>query len=101
MGLGIMSVSAFLITLITGVMLMFYYKPYTDVAYLSMLSADAVPAILANGDRLGPEERERASADHSRATAARGPVGAPVRRVRGGRGLIRARRPTRPRDHFK
>jgi quinol-cytochrome oxidoreductase complex cytochrome b subunit len=36
MGLGIMSVSAFLIALVTGVMLMFYYKPYPDVAYDSM-----------------------------------------------------------------
>ncbi len=36
MGLGIMSVSAFLIALVTGVMLMFYYKPYPDVAYESM-----------------------------------------------------------------
>jgi cytochrome b6 len=36
MGLGIMSVAAFLITLVTGVMLMFYYKPYPDVAYESM-----------------------------------------------------------------
>ncbi|MBI1950018.1 MAG: cytochrome b N-terminal domain-containing protein [Acidobacteria bacterium] len=32
-GLGIASVSAFLITLVTGVLLMFYYKPYPDVAY--------------------------------------------------------------------
>ncbi len=32
-GLGIASVSAFLITLATGIMLMFYYKPYPDVAY--------------------------------------------------------------------
>jgi quinol-cytochrome oxidoreductase complex cytochrome b subunit len=35
-GLGIMSVSAFLITLVTGVMLMFYYKPFPDAAYQSM-----------------------------------------------------------------
>jgi len=35
-GLGIASVSAFLITLITGVMLMFYYKPYVGVAYDSI-----------------------------------------------------------------
>ena len=35
-GLGIASVAAFLITLVTGVMLMFYYKPYTDVAYDSI-----------------------------------------------------------------
>ena len=35
-GLGIMSVAAFLITLITGVLLMFYYKPYPDAAYLSI-----------------------------------------------------------------
>ncbi len=32
-GLGIASVSAFLITVVTGVLLMFYYKPYPDVAY--------------------------------------------------------------------
>lgn len=32
-GLGIASAAAFLITLITGVMLMFYYKPYPDAAY--------------------------------------------------------------------
>ncbi|MBI4850241.1 MAG: cytochrome b N-terminal domain-containing protein [Acidobacteria bacterium] len=36
MGLGIITTAAFLITLITGVLLMFYYKPYPDVAYLSM-----------------------------------------------------------------
>jgi quinol-cytochrome oxidoreductase complex cytochrome b subunit len=36
MGLGMMSVSAFLIALVTGVMLMFYYKPYPDVAYQSI-----------------------------------------------------------------
>jgi quinol-cytochrome oxidoreductase complex cytochrome b subunit len=36
MGLGIAAIGAFLITLITGVLLMFYYKPYPDVAYLSM-----------------------------------------------------------------
>jgi quinol-cytochrome oxidoreductase complex cytochrome b subunit len=36
MGLGIMSTAAFLITLITGVLLMFYYKPYPDVAYDSI-----------------------------------------------------------------
>jgi quinol-cytochrome oxidoreductase complex cytochrome b subunit len=36
MGLGIITVSAFLIALVTGVMLMFYYKPYPDVAYESM-----------------------------------------------------------------
>ena len=35
-GLGIASVAAFLITLVTGVLLMFYYKPYPDVAYESM-----------------------------------------------------------------
>src|SRR5512141_3280704 len=35
MGLGIMTTAAFLITLITGALLMFYYKPYPDVAYLS------------------------------------------------------------------
>lgn len=36
LGLGIASVAAFLITLITGVLLMFYYKPYPDVAYQSI-----------------------------------------------------------------
>jgi len=36
MGLGIMSAAAFLITLVTGVLLMFYYKPYPDVAYASI-----------------------------------------------------------------
>ena len=36
MGLGIISVSAFLIALVTGVMLMFYYKPYPEAAYESM-----------------------------------------------------------------
>jgi len=35
-GLGIASLSAFLITLITGVLLMFYYKPYPGVAYASL-----------------------------------------------------------------
>jgi quinol-cytochrome oxidoreductase complex cytochrome b subunit len=35
-GLGIMAMSAFLITVITGVLLMFYYKPYPDVAYQSV-----------------------------------------------------------------
>jgi hypothetical protein len=35
-GLGIMSASAFLITLVTGVMLMFYYKPSPDLAYQSI-----------------------------------------------------------------
>jgi quinol-cytochrome oxidoreductase complex cytochrome b subunit len=35
-GLGMASVAAFLITLVTGVLLMFYYKPYPDVAYESM-----------------------------------------------------------------
>jgi len=36
LGLGIASVAGFLITLITGVLLMFYYKPYPDVAYQSI-----------------------------------------------------------------
>lgn len=36
MGLGIATTAAFLITLVTGVLLMFYYKPYPDVAYQSM-----------------------------------------------------------------
>jgi quinol-cytochrome oxidoreductase complex cytochrome b subunit len=35
-GLGILSASAFLLTLATGVLLMFYYKPYPDVAYESI-----------------------------------------------------------------
>lgn len=35
-GLGIASLAAFLITLITGVLLMFYYKPHTEVAYDSI-----------------------------------------------------------------
>ncbi len=35
-GLGITALAAFLITLVTGVLLMFYYKPYPEVAYLSM-----------------------------------------------------------------
>lgn len=35
-GLGMISLSAFLITLITGVLLMFYYKPYPEVAYESI-----------------------------------------------------------------
>ena len=35
-GLGIASMAAFLITLVTGVLLMFYYKPYPDVAYASI-----------------------------------------------------------------
>jgi len=36
MGLGILTVSAFLVALVTGVLLMFYYKPYPDVAYDSI-----------------------------------------------------------------
>jgi len=36
LGLGIASAAAFLITLVTGVLLMFYYKPYTEVAYQSI-----------------------------------------------------------------
>jgi quinol-cytochrome oxidoreductase complex cytochrome b subunit len=35
-GLGIATFAAFLITLVTGVLLMFYYKPYPDAAYDSM-----------------------------------------------------------------
>ena len=35
-GLGIATLAAFLITLVTGVLLMFYYKPYPEAAYLSM-----------------------------------------------------------------
>ncbi len=36
LGLGIAAVSAFVITLVTGVMLMFYYKPFPDAAYQSI-----------------------------------------------------------------
>ena len=36
LGLGIASTSAFLIAFVTGVLLMFYYKPYPDVAYQSI-----------------------------------------------------------------
>lgn len=36
LGLGIASTSAFLITLVTGVLLMFYYKPYPGAAYDSI-----------------------------------------------------------------
>lgn len=35
-GLGIATLAAFLITLVTGILLMFYYKPYPSVAYDSM-----------------------------------------------------------------
>jgi quinol-cytochrome oxidoreductase complex cytochrome b subunit len=35
-GLGITAMAAFLITLVTGVLLMFYYKPYPEAAYLSI-----------------------------------------------------------------
>ncbi len=35
-GLGIITAAAFLLTLVTGVLLMFYYKPYPSVAYLSI-----------------------------------------------------------------
>ncbi len=35
-GLGVVTLAAFLITLVTGVLLMFYYKPYPDVAYDSI-----------------------------------------------------------------
>jgi len=35
-GLGILCGASFLITLVTGVLLMFYYKPYPDVAYRSI-----------------------------------------------------------------
>ncbi len=35
-GLGISTFASFLITLVTGILLMFYYKPYPDVAYESM-----------------------------------------------------------------
>jgi quinol-cytochrome oxidoreductase complex cytochrome b subunit len=36
LGLGIMATSTFLITVITGVLLMVYYKPSTDLAYQSI-----------------------------------------------------------------
>jgi len=36
MGLGIATTAAFLITLVTGILLMFYYKPYPEAAYQSM-----------------------------------------------------------------
>ena len=36
MGLGVITAAAFFLTLVTGILLMFYYKPYPDVAYLSM-----------------------------------------------------------------
>ncbi|MCC6364275.1 MAG: cytochrome b N-terminal domain-containing protein [Bryobacterales bacterium] len=36
LGLGIATTAAFLITLITGILVMFYYKPYPDVAYDSI-----------------------------------------------------------------
>lgn len=36
LGLGMASTAAFLIALVTGVLLMFYYKPYPDVAYNSI-----------------------------------------------------------------
>ena len=35
-GLGMATLAAFLIKLVTGVLLMFYYKPYPDVAYESI-----------------------------------------------------------------
>ncbi len=35
-GLGIATMAAFLITLVTGVLLMFYYKPFPDAAYQSI-----------------------------------------------------------------
>lgn len=35
-GLGIVAIGAFLLTLVTGVLLMFYYKPYPEVAYVSI-----------------------------------------------------------------
>lgn len=35
-GLGIMTLAAFLIALLTGILLMFYYKPYPDAAYQSI-----------------------------------------------------------------
>src|SRR5574342_547115 len=35
-GLGIAALSCFFVLVVTGVLLMFYYKPYPDVAYLSI-----------------------------------------------------------------
>jgi quinol-cytochrome oxidoreductase complex cytochrome b subunit len=35
-GLGIAAVSCFFVLVVTGVLLMFYYKPYPDAAYLSI-----------------------------------------------------------------
>ncbi len=35
-GLGVITAASFLLTFITGVLLMFYYKPYPDVAYDSI-----------------------------------------------------------------
>lgn len=35
-GLGVLCGAAFLVTLLTGVLLMFYYKPYPDAAYAAM-----------------------------------------------------------------
>jgi quinol-cytochrome oxidoreductase complex cytochrome b subunit len=35
-GLGLMATASFLLTLVTGILLMFYYKPYPDVAYESI-----------------------------------------------------------------
>ena len=36
MGLGIAAAAAFLITVVTGILLMFYYKPYPEAAYESV-----------------------------------------------------------------
>ncbi len=36
LGLGMASLSAFLITLVTGILLMCYYKPYPEAAYISI-----------------------------------------------------------------
>ena len=35
-GLGIIAASSFMLTLVTGILLMFYYKPYPEVAYASI-----------------------------------------------------------------
>lgn len=35
-GLGMIALAAFVVTLVTGVLLMFYYKPYPEVAYESI-----------------------------------------------------------------
>jgi len=36
LGLGVISAAAFIVAFVSGVLLMFYYKPYPEAAYLSM-----------------------------------------------------------------